>query len=142
MRFQSAEHDKALFSARAEGDFRWLDPAVSLIEEDKLASTRLQDGRGRHNQRPPHRSPHVHVHKHARLQLEAGVRNHKSYANRARRKVHLRQDLVDATSKDFAGISIHRDLRAISRLEAANIDLKNLRVDPDLREIGHSVKSR
>ena len=52
----------------------------------------------------------------------------------------MRQNLLDASAERPAGVGVHRDGCGIARLQSANIGLKYLRVNPNLREIGNRVQ--
>src|SRR5437764_10251810 len=75
MCFQPLEYDEIVPDARPSGDFLRLEVAIATLEKYKLSSAGLKDCRGGHDQLSSEAGFHIHVHEHARFQLESRICN-------------------------------------------------------------------
>src|SRR5258707_10195499 len=95
---------------------------------------------GWNDQLAAHWPLYANVHIHPWAELQARIRKHKPYWQRARIHVQLWKDVVHSSGKDPAGIGVKRDRCWISRLDLCCVALKYLRQHPNIRKVGDGVQ--
>src|ERR1039458_7877529 len=103
MVLEPLQHNEVIPNPRTEAHFFRLQASVPMIDEDDLMCARLKYRCGRDDELPSQSGLQVDIHKHTRLEHEAGIIDRKSYLYGARRHIDLRQDLFDAAMKSTPG---------------------------------------
>src|SRR5882762_4741991 len=99
----------------------------------------MKSSTGRDDQLPSHRELRANIHIHSGPQLQTRIRKYQSHWQRARVHVQLREDVIDASGEDSAGIRIDRDLRGITRFDLPRIALEHLGEYPNIGKVSHGV---
>src|SRR5438270_8749940 len=130
MCFQPLEYDEIVPDARPSGDFLRLEVAIATLEKYKLSSAGLKDCRGEHDQLSSEAGFHIHVHEHARFQLESRICNRQPHTHGAGCHIHLWQDLFDLPGECTPRIRVDGNVPYVAWFHADNVGLEDLGIDP------------
>jgi hypothetical protein len=81
VRFKTLQHNEVITDARADSDLLRFQPAVSMVQEDKLPRAGLENCRCRHDQLAAEAGFEIDVDEHPWFQLETGIRNRQPHAH-------------------------------------------------------------
>src|SRR5205807_9324470 len=131
-----ADYDLVTY-LRAKLNFPRLDIAFALINEDQIPGSRMKCRRSRDDELAAHRQLNANIHVHPWPQLQAWIRKHQPYRQRACVNVQLREDVLHPPVEDPTGVRVDCDLCGITRFALSSIALEYLGEHPNIRKFGY-----